>query len=165
MRKENWKEICDAWKKYCDASLALEKALGRTALGTGEFAEALVCSSMEAEQCGPSQSGFDLVLDGGSKVQVKSRKIERSEWGTKKIEFGAFSSIESFEICAVVIFDKTGMVIRAGKINRDKLPLKKKRTKDGEKDVLYVNEDFFQLKDVVDITDSLNELIARGLSA
>jgi hypothetical protein len=165
MELEKWKKICTAWKNYCAASLALETALGRTALGTGEFAEALVCSFMEATQSEPSQSGFDLVLADGTRVQVKSRKIERPRRRLRTTELGEFSSLTDFDLLVVVLFDKNGKVVKAGKIPRDKLSgvIKTKTlNKDGqkiEKNVLYVNEKFFEREDVVDMTNELNDYI------
>ena len=149
----NFEESTRLWKIYCVVEKSIAEAMGRTNNIVGEFAEQLVQKHYGGTLAIPSEKGYDLLLDDKKRVQIKARKDD-----SESVQLSDFRS-DDYDYLVVVIFSsKTGMVLKAGKFNKDDIEEFKKERKAQKRFTITTSRNFWE-KCIEDITDELNKLL------
>lgn len=151
---KNFNFLINLWKNYNNASSLLTEAMGGTANEVGEFAERLVAEYYNAEQLTASNKSADIKTNDNKLIQVKSRKL-------KKITTTSLNVIRSwdFDILVVVLFSKSGNVLKAIEINASDAKAISTPNNHQNGDVLTTNKDLLNHPKSIDITINLQAII------
>jgi hypothetical protein len=108
------KNTVNLWKNYNMAKRLILDAMGGVANIEGEFAEKLVADYYGGEQLTASSKSADIVLDDGTRVQVKAR-VPRQ---TLTTSLGVIRSWD-FDLLVAVLFTTDGTILRAVEMSAD----------------------------------------------
>lgn len=119
---------------------------------TGDLAEYLFCAAFGWAQENNSAKAFDATDDGGTRYQIKGRRIHRRN---KSRQLSAIRDLDGFDILAAVLFDDEYLIIRAALIPATVV-------RDRSTYIEHTNSHKFLLRDgvwdgsgVIDVTDRL----------
>lgn len=104
-------EIAALWRAYSEALNALVGALGRSSNALGEISELLVARVHDGALLPASSKSSDVILQDGTRVQVKSRMLRQ---GTAT-SLGIIRSWD-FDLLAILLFNPDGSLHFAGEI-------------------------------------------------
>lgn len=103
--------IAGLWKEYCAVKNRIAGALGRTNNIVGELAERIVAECHGGTLLGASHPSADVLLPGGTLVQVKARMLT----GPNTTSLSAIRSW-NFDLLAVILLSPEGHIAFGGEI-------------------------------------------------
>lgn len=82
---------------------------------TGDLAEFLFCRAFEWELASKSAKGYDAIGFGGTKIQIKGRRLNRYRKNVSR-QLSGLRNLEAFDVLAAVLLNKDYRVFRAALI-------------------------------------------------
>lgn len=121
---------------------------------TGDYAEHLFISAFGWDLQTNSKSGYDAEDGDGHRYQIKSRRITATN-RSRQLNVIRGHELNKFHILAVVLFDASFAVMRAGLLPHEFVPLFGRLSAHQNGLVVHAEDRFFAHEACVDVTEEL----------
>jgi hypothetical protein len=123
---------------------------------TGDFAEFLFCKAFCWQQENNSKANYDAIGDGGTRFQIKGRRISRHN-SSRQLSAIRDLSGGHFEFLAAVLFSEDYSVLRAAIIPRAVIEERSVFVARTNSHKFELKDDTWSINGVRDVTDSLRK--------